>query len=308
MSSGLMVLSANPQQILELDGIVKECNLSNMTAEQAFESAFRMAAGVQQLRETITPVMMKSIMSLQGTAIGFRTDKDRDGGYPVEVVKDCLIEATLRGFRLVGNEINIIAGRMYGTKEGFARLVREFEGITDLRLVPGVPRMQSGGALVNYKGTWRLDGIPQSLDREFAIRVNSGMGADAIIGKATRKMLAAIYGQLTGSEHALPEGEVGDEILPTERTTVSQLNDTLPTPTKEAPAITQADAIDPELIDLARRTFDNAADGTAIDFDADSIIADKQPNEATANAIRGLQRDRKAELGKGKKKQGELVK
>jgi hypothetical protein len=239
--SSLMVLSAKPEQILELDGIVKECNLSNMTAEQAFESAFRMAAGVQKLRQTITPAMMKDIMALQGTALGFRTDKDRDGGYDVEVVKDCAIEAVLRGFRLVGNEINIIAGRMYGTKEGFARLVREFEGITDLRLVPGVPRLQSGGALVTYRANWKFEGAPQNLEREFAIRVNSGMGADAIVGKATRKMLAAIYGQLTGSEHALPEGEVGDEVLTPEKTAVSTLNESLPTPTKESPTVPVSD-------------------------------------------------------------------
>lgn len=235
MSTALMVLAANPEQIEELDGIVKECNLSTMTAEQAFQSAFQMAAGVQKLRDTITPAMMKSIMALQGTALGFRTDKDRDGGYPVDVVKDCLIEATIRGFRLIGNEVNIISGRMYGTKEGFARLVREFEGMTDLRLVPAIPRMRDGGALVSYKATWRLDGVPQTLEREFAVRVNTGMGADAIIGKATRKMLAAIYGQLTGSEHALPEGEVGDEVLPQERTVVSTLNESLPVPTKETP-------------------------------------------------------------------------
>lgn len=246
MAGALALLSsAKPEQIAELDDIVQACNLSTMTAEQAFESAFRMAAGVQRLRQSITSAMMKDIMALQGTALGFRTDKDRDGGYPVEVVKDCAIEAVLRGFRLVGNEINIISGRMYGTKEGFARLVREFEGVTDLRLVPSVPRMQNGGALVSYKATWRIDGAPQTLDREFAVRVNSGMGADAIIGKATRKMLAAIYGQLTGSEHAIPEGEVGDEALPAERTTVSTLNDSLPTPTKEAPTepMTQKDLV-----------------------------------------------------------------
>jgi hypothetical protein len=294
-----MVLSAKPEQILELDGIVKECNLSNMTAEQAFESAFRMAAGVQKLRLTITPAMMKDIMALQGTALGFRTDKDRDGGYTVEVVKDCAIEAVLRGFRLVGNEINIIAGRMYGTKEGFARLVREFEGITDLRLLPGVPRMQNGGALVTYKATWNFDGVPNKLEREFAIRVNSGMGADAITGKATRKMLAAIYGQLTGSEHALPEGEVGDEILPQEKTAVSALNESLPEPTRGAPTIAQDPLAD------SRAVLAACLDDTAIDFEADQLIAANPDQE---EAINGLRRERKAALAPKKQRQGDLVK
>jgi hypothetical protein len=40
------------------------------------------------------------------------------------------------------------------------------------------------------------------------IRVNKGQSADAILGKAKRKMLAAIYSRITGTE--ITDGEVED--------------------------------------------------------------------------------------------------
>ena len=60
-------------------------------------------------------------------------------------------ETVLRGVRIVGNEFNIISGRPYITKEGFSRLVREWPGLTELRLMPGVPATQANRALIAYR-------------------------------------------------------------------------------------------------------------------------------------------------------------
>ena len=40
------------------------------------------------------------------------------------------------------------------------------------------------------------------------LQADLGMGADAIIGKATRKMLKAIYDMVSGSTWTLQDGEV----------------------------------------------------------------------------------------------------
>ena len=55
-----------------------------------------MTAGViTTLRNLLTPKIMEPIMALQNTSLGFRTDNFN--GYPVDVVKDALIEATFKG-------------------------------------------------------------------------------------------------------------------------------------------------------------------------------------------------------------------
>ena len=228
-----------------LEDIVKECRLSTIANAGAFDRAFRLANGVNQLRKMLTPALMAPVMNLQCTALGFRTDKDRDGGYPENVVKECLIEAVLRGVMPTSNEFNIIAGRTYITKEGFARLVREFPGMSNLRLTIGVPKTRDGGALVTCQASWKLDGKEDSIEREFAVKLNAGMGADGAVGKATRKTLAAVYGVLTGSEHSVSDGDAND-------------NDAIPT-TGKVVATDQGQTIDEKLAAKAAEAAKTAA-------------------------------------------------
>lgn len=181
------------------------------------QKAFITAKAIDSLRRAITPDMMKHFLPLQGSALGFRTDKDKDGGYPEATVKECLIAALLDGAYPTGNEFNIIAGRTYITKEGYARKVREITGLTDLDLSIGVPGIRDGRTVVRCGATWKVGGAKRELlDHEgkpgkvFPIRVNQGMGDDAVIGKATRKTYKAIYDLINGSEQSLPDGEIED--------------------------------------------------------------------------------------------------
>lgn len=194
----------------EIDRIVEESSLASIEVKGRFSRAFVMASAVQRLNALISDEMMRDIMGLQGQSLGFRTDRDEKGGYPVGVVKACLIEALLRGAYPVGNEFNIIAHRPYITKEGLTRMVREFPGLANLKLGFGVPRNVVGGAIVKCSATWTLSGGSDSIECEIPIRVNSGMGVDAILGKATRKLLARVHQRLTGSEQVVADGEVGE--------------------------------------------------------------------------------------------------
>jgi hypothetical protein len=188
--------------------IGRGADITQRTDLGPFRKAFGMAGAITMLRQQITEQHMGLLMPLQNSAMGFLTDNK--GGYPVEVVKECVIEAVLRGFAVTGNEFNIISGRFYATKNGLARKVREFPGLTDLRLNLGVPEVGREGQVVDARATWRLNGKADELARLIPVKVNAGMGPDAILGKATRKLLASVYGVLTGSEHTVPEGEVGD--------------------------------------------------------------------------------------------------
>lgn len=221
----------------DIDALLEKCSVEAIKGLPVLRQTVVLAHGIDQLRKVLNNDLMKKVfMPLQGTALGFMTDrqnaKEGPKEYSIETVRECLIEAMIHGFRPIGNEINIIKGRAYAAKAGYERKVPEFPGLTDLRLEPGVPHMVGDkGALVPYRANWRLNGKAMSLVRDIAkdkdnitrdsrivVRVNREMGPDAIIGKATRKMLKAIYDMISGSEITLSDGEV--EAIDTNGTTV----------------------------------------------------------------------------------------
>jgi len=189
----------------------------------SFESELAVAQAMSDLRAVLTPEVMQPVMALMNTDLGFRTDRDpkvtprdKDGHpmtpYPVDVVRECLIEAKLRGFHVVGNEWNIIAGRFYACKNGLRRKVTSYRGVTDFRDTYDVPRtVADKGAIVKCRASWKKEGIEDSLEREFPIRVNAYMGSDAILGKAQRKLLAAVHDRLAGV--MTPEGDANEEVI-----------------------------------------------------------------------------------------------
>lgn len=209
----------------EIENTLASCNAMALREMPALSQAVTLATGITTLRKVLTEDLVKQVfMPLQGSPLGFVTDKDKEGGYGIGVVRDCLIEAMIHGLRPVGNELNIISGRCYAAKNGLVRLVSEFPGVSDLVYVPGVPQMVADkGAIVPFRITWRLNGKPMErtwyaekrpdgtvLDNRIAVRVNAGMGADAVIGKAIRKAFKQVLDQLTGSKFALGEGEAID--------------------------------------------------------------------------------------------------
>lgn len=192
-----------------IENVASKCNLAALVDKGRFERAFMLANGVKALRKLLSGEAMEDIMALQNTALGFRTDKPGPG-YDETIVREALIEATIRGVYPVGNEFNIIAGRCYVTKEGFTRLLRDYPGLTNLRITLGVPLLRDGGAVVKCAASWHLDGNADSIECEIPIRVNNGMGADAILGKAERKLRARIWNHITGSIMETPDGEAGE--------------------------------------------------------------------------------------------------
>lgn len=175
-----------------------------------FAKAFLVATATQELKNLLTDEYMKPIMALQSNRLGFKTDKDKDGGYNMNVVRDCLIEAVLTGVQPVGNQFNIIQSTCYITKEGFGYLLPKVPGL-EYQIIPSLPRInnEKTGAAVQMKIRWRLgNGEWQERDIDFAIKMNNMMGTDAVIGKATRKARAWLYHTVTGVE--IGDGDVQD--------------------------------------------------------------------------------------------------
>ena len=187
----------------------------------SFMAELSVALAVSDLREALTDEMMKPVVALMNTDLGFRTDrdpklspKDRDGNamtpYSVEVVRECFIESKLRGFHACGNEWNIIQGRFYACKNGLKRKCEQWPMVTDLKIDLGLPRSAGDkGAIVPGKARWKKDGVADLIEAEIPVRVNGGMGADAILGKAQRKLYKLVHDRLAGI--VTEDGEAGED-------------------------------------------------------------------------------------------------
>lgn len=191
--------------------------------EQAgsFDAELQLAQAIGQMRALLTREVMEPVMDLMNTDLGFRTDKDPNQidsktgkpyvPYSLDTVREVFIEAKLRGFHTVGNEFNIIAGRFYGAKNGFRRKVTWFSGLSQFKDIYDVPRtVGDKGAIVKARASWVLQGTADAIEIEIPVKVNSFMGADAILGKAERKLLKRVHDRITGQN--TPEGEIGEEV------------------------------------------------------------------------------------------------
>lgn len=177
--------------------------------------AYGLAVG--KMREALDNKVMVSLMKLKGSKLGFRTDEGpKVQPYPMEVVRDCIIDAVTLGLQCVGNQFNILGGNMYVTKEGFTYLLRQLPGLQDLKMIyhpAEISESSTGGARrdgsqyqkIEREGLIAVDVSCQYKGRkveerlEFVVKVNAGMTQDAIIGKAERKARAWLYNYLTDS-------------------------------------------------------------------------------------------------------------
>jgi hypothetical protein len=201
----------DPKQLQTLDEVAQQALVVSAAARGGLEAACVIGAAMAQLKDELTDeTVSKLFIPLQNSQLGFRTDNP--AGYPVATVKECVIEAALRGIRPVGNQFNIIQSRCYITKEGYEYKLKNLDGLTGLKVDLGVPKIHASGegAIVECKATWNYKGTADAKTSEIPVRMNKGMGADAVLGKAQRKFLKRIFEQITGC--AEPDGDVDDAI------------------------------------------------------------------------------------------------
>ena len=174
---------------------------------EGFEKAFVMASAIQVLKEKLSPEIMKPIMALQGSNLGFKTDKDKNGGYSEAEVKACVIDAVLLGLQVTGNELNIIAGNMYPTRQGFGSLLKKIKGLK-YSISYSNPVFTQDKTSANCTATikWELNGESHVQEQEFAIKSNAYATADAILGKAERKARRWLFNTVEGTD--IPDGDV----------------------------------------------------------------------------------------------------
>lgn len=215
-----------------LDALSVQIQEAWMT-EGNFARTIAYGLAVAELREALDERVMKALLKLKNSRMGFRTDEGpKVSPYSMEVVRDAVIEAATLGLQCVGNHFNILGGNMYVTKEGFTFLLRELVKagrLQDMRFVyhpaeitesstQGVSRSGELYQKIEREGLVKVevscvfDGKPVQECLEFVIRVNSGMSQDAVLGKAERKAKAWLYNYLT--DQAVSDGSAdADELL-----------------------------------------------------------------------------------------------
>ena len=202
--------------------------------EGNFARTIAYGMAVAELREALNEKVMKALMKLKNSKMGFRTDEGpKVPPYSMEVVRDAVIEAATLGLQCVGNQFNILGGNMYVTKEGFTFLLRQLvkQGrLEDMRFVyhpaeikesstQGVSRSGDVYQKIEREGLVKVevrcvfDGKPVNECLEFVIRVNAGMSQDAVLGKAERKAKAWLYNYLTDQAVSDGEAEVEAPVL-----------------------------------------------------------------------------------------------
>lgn len=179
------------------------------------------AYGLEAMRAAFTPEVVNVIANLGGTALGFRHDLETRGQkYSPEIVRDCAIEALMRGVSLTGNQFNIIAARCYITREGYQSLLASYPGLTDLEIEVGLPEDgkpwgKQEMVFVTAAARCKVAGRPVSVecrkssgfDGRLAVKTFSGE-VDNAKGKAQRRLLKLLYERITGSVIAEPDDGV----------------------------------------------------------------------------------------------------
>ncbi len=224
------------QATKEIDTVVEECLPITSQQTQSFGQALVLAKGVKTLRNLfLTPEIKETVESMANTPLGFMTDRSPAAiesskrtdlqPYTYDEIKECCIEAMLKGYRITNNEFNIIASRFYPAKDGKYRKIIEDERVSNFKFTHTPPlfcvedRIEYGKpkqiqiAKVQCYASWHQDGGEVKLGYGedklvFKIKVNAFMGDDGVVGKALSKLFSRVLMRLEG--RMVPDSDIDD--------------------------------------------------------------------------------------------------
>jgi hypothetical protein len=205
----------------QISTIINDCLPVTAGNAADFIQSISIAQGVYNLKMIFlqSPEIRQVIMSMVNNRLGFTTDRtpailarnQRNGKYPnrpysYEELVDPIVEGLLKGYRISNNEINIIAGQFYAAKNGNFRRIMEHPGLTNFAYNNEPPIFASDfkTARVKLWAVWKVGddafsiGIRPDDQLTLQIRVNAGMGDDAVVGKAHAKLFKRVLERLTG--------------------------------------------------------------------------------------------------------------
>lgn len=173
-----------------------------------FGAAFTAVNVIALLREALTDEVMKQVfMPLMNTKVGFLTDRNgrpRKNGtvqplYTIPVVRDAIIDAVSIGLLPTGNQFNIIAERMYPTKEGYTALLRKL-GVKYFIDVSFDKGQTPGFAEIPCKINYEHNGEKNGFSIVATVKKDDYSSPDQLRGKAERRAKKALYEYITGCD------------------------------------------------------------------------------------------------------------
>lgn len=173
-----------------------------------FGAAFQAVSVVSLLKQVLTDEVMDAVfMPLMNTKIGFLTDRNGRPNsrgevkptYTKDIVRDCVIDAVAIGLLPTGNQFNIIAERMYPTKEGYTALLRKL-GVKYFIEVSYDKSQTQGFAEIPCKITYQYEGEKNGFSIIATVKKDSYSSPDQLRGKAERRAKKALYEYITGCD------------------------------------------------------------------------------------------------------------
>lgn len=193
-----------------------------------FGAAFTAVNVIVLLREALTDeVMNKVFMPLMNTKVGFLTDRNGRPNsrgevkptYNIAVVRDSIIDAVSIGLLPTGNQFNIIAERMYPTKEGYTALLRKL-GVKYFIDVSYDKSQTQGFAEIPCKINYEHNGEKNSFSVVATVKKDSYSSPDQLRGKAERRAKKALYEYITGCDFGEAD-ETSGQVVDAEYTDVT---------------------------------------------------------------------------------------
>lgn len=196
----------------------------NLTLMQNAGAAFKAVVVVKNLRDVLTDEIMKEVfMPLMNTKIGFLTDRNgkpnRQGKtlplYSIDIVRDAIIDAASFGLLPTFNQMNIIAEKMYPTKEGFTAKLKQLGVKYILNFGQDTSKSDARFAEISVKINYEYKGEKNSFLTIAVVPKNAYSSYDQLKGKAERRGKKMLYEYITGIDLGENDGETIQE--PSER-------------------------------------------------------------------------------------------
>lgn len=218
-------MKTNVEELKKVDGLSNVINdqMAIVLADKSIGilKAVMIANAMEEIDKGLTPEIMKSIMRLQGSKLGFKTDKDlvrnqstnqyeKGPGYPLDVVKNCFIEMCLIGLMPVFNQWNIIGNNSYVTKEGADVLLKNIPYLQDFLIIHEAVDQSPDkkNASVKSKIKWVIDGEEHTQIVSHPVKSDAYTTLDSLIGKADRKTKIWLFNKIKGT--TISDGDAED--------------------------------------------------------------------------------------------------
>ena len=228
------LLKINPSnELLEIGDISNEYQVQLAQMNSDLEKMALMSKAISLIKERLDDKTVKAFSAMQNTRLGFKTDNQQ--GYPIPVVRDCLVECLMVGVKPIGNEFNIIGSNFYVTKEGFTGLMNRNPNFSKLDIRQEIPEYdhQNKRAIVKYSAIWNWRGNRMDTEGFVSVKLQYARSSgdcvtsdDAIYGKAERKIRCRVWNISTGDN--LHEGDTEDLTESERLERAKNVSDTVP--------------------------------------------------------------------------------